>query len=69
MLLDEPDSSFANFHKGLEIAESLNDRKLQSLITQNLSVSYAHIKEYDNAREFLHRSISLSEDSTLKPVY
>lgn len=69
LLLDEPDSSFAYFHKGLEIAESLNRRKLQSLITQNLSVSYAHIKEYDKAREFLHRSISLSEDSTLKPVY
>lgn len=68
-LLKQPDSAFYYFQKGLNKAESIVDKKLQSLLTQNLSVVYTDIKQYELARNLLSKSYQLNEDSTELPKY
>ncbi|RNC63884.1 hypothetical protein [Proteiniphilum sp. X52] len=69
MLLGEQDSAFIYFFRGLEIAESINDRQLQSLLAQNLSVAYSETNQNKEAGEFLHRSIRLSLNDNDLPHY
>ena len=70
MFLQQPDSAFRYFHKGLEIAEGAGDKNLQSLLTQNLSVAYNNNKkQYDKAEIYLRQSYSLNTDSAEIPRY
>lgn len=62
-LLEQRDSAFFALHKGLELAESIKDRELQSLMTQNLSVTYSEEKKYDEAAFYLHKSYDFNNDS------
>lgn len=69
MLLGNQDSAFVYFHKGLDLAESINSKDLQRLLFQNLSVAYAEIKRYEEAGDFLHKSIELIENEKELPRY
>lgn len=69
MLLGKQDSAFSYFHKGFEIAESIDNRVLQSLIAQNLSIAYSELKQYDKASQFLRQSFILNDDSVSLPGY
>ncbi len=69
MFLQQPDSAFRYFHKGLEIAEVAGDKNLQSLLSQNLSVAYTNKKQFDKAEIYLRQSYSLNADSAEIPRY
>lgn len=69
ILSGKQDSAFVTFHKGLEIAESIENRELQSLLAQNLSIAYSEIEQYKDAITFLHQSFRLSGNSTDLPRY
>lgn len=62
-------SAFAAFHKGLELAEASSDTALQSLLTQNLSVAYMEVEQYEKAESCFRRSFVLSADSSEWPRY
>jgi tetratricopeptide (TPR) repeat protein len=64
LLSAEKDSAFRYFHKGLKIAEIAGNKKLQSLLAQNLSVAYRNEKQYDKAETYLNQSFRLNTDST-----
>lgn len=68
-ILQQPDSAFKYFHKGLEIAQSAGRNDLQSLLAQNLSVAYTNEKQYENAELYLLKAFSLNSDSTRLPRY
>lgn len=69
LLLEQPDSAFLYFQKGLDIAENSSDDNLQSLLTQNLSVMYKELKEYEKSELYLRQSFELNQDSTALPRY
>lgn len=68
-ILEKPDSAFLYFHKGLELAETSGNKKIQSQSSQNLSVAYKHINQFDKAEKYLWQSFSLNTDSTEIPRY
>jgi|AGTN01.3.fsa_nt_gi Bacterial regulatory proteins, luxR family. len=68
-ILQQPDSAFRYFYKGLEIAEAAGDTELQSLLAQNLSVAYTNTKQFDKAEIYLRQSYSLNTDSAKLPRY
>ncbi|SEA46660.1 Tetratricopeptide repeat-containing protein [Porphyromonadaceae bacterium KH3R12] len=63
LLSGKNDSAFQYFHKGLQIAESKNDTKLQSLLSQNLSIAYRENKQLEEAEIYLRQSFHLNPDS------
>lgn len=69
MVLQQPDSAFLYFHKGLEIAETRGDKNYQSLLTQNLSVAYRNTGQFDEAETYLRQSYLLNSDSVKIPRY
>lgn len=69
MYLQQPDSAFWYFHKGLELAETAGDTGLLSLLAQNLSVAYINTGQLDNAESYLRQSYLLNTDSTKLPRY
>lgn len=69
LLLEQPDSAFLHFQKGLDLAESSGDSNLQSLLAQNLSVSYSSVNQYERAEKFMRQSYGLNRDSTKLPRY
>ena len=68
-LLGQPDSAFICFQKGLETAENAQDKKLHSLLAQNLSVMYNETGEYEKSEIYLRQSYMLNWDSTKLPRY
>jgi len=64
LLSDRQDSALTAFHKGLELAESIEDHKLQSILAQNLSVAYRETGQYRKAVTYLPQSFKLSKDSS-----
>jgi tetratricopeptide (TPR) repeat protein len=68
-LLSQPDSALYSFHEGLKIAETGENRDLQSLLAQNLSVMYKKVKQFDKAGTYLWRSFRLNADSAEVPRY
>ena len=69
LLLKQPDSAFICFQKGLDIAGNAQDKKLQSLLAQNLSVMYKETGEYEKSEIYLRQSYMLNRDSTKLPRY
>lgn len=69
MFLQQPDSAFLYFHKGLEIAGAAGDKVQQSLLAQNLSVAYTNTRQFDKAETYLRQSYRLNADSTKIPRY
>ncbi len=69
LLSGENDSAVQYFHEGLEIAESKNDTKLQSLLSQNLSVAFRENKQYKKAEKYLRKSFQFNPDSIEIPRY
>ena len=69
LLLEQPDSAFLHFQKGLDLAESSGDNNLQSLLAQNLSVFYSSVNQYERAEKFMRQSYRLNRDSTKLPRY
>ena len=69
LLMQQPDSAFYFFHKGLELAEELDNYESIILISQNLNVAYTRDKEYDKAEFYLRQSFNLNRDSTNLPRY
>lgn len=67
--LQQSDSAFLYFLEGLEIAETAGNRRLQSLLAQNLSIVYRENKQYDEAEVYLRRSYQLNNDSAKRPRY
>lgn len=69
LLLENRDSAFVYLHKGLDLAESIKNRELQRLLTQNLSVAYAEINRYEEASGYLHRAMELLDKDEELPLY
>ncbi|MFA7140464.1 MAG: hypothetical protein WC126_05590 [Proteiniphilum sp.] len=67
LLSGEKDSAFLYFHKGLDIAETKGDLKLQSLLSQNLGIAYRENWQYDKAETYLRQSYLLNSDSVEIP--
>lgn len=63
-LLNEIDSSFLYLKKGVVLAENAGDVKLQDLFTQNLSVAYLELKQYDEAKKYMRKSFELNNDTS-----
>ena len=64
LFLQQPDSAFLYFHRGIEIAETVNDNRLLKLLTQNLSVAYLNTKQFTESEKYLRQSFQLNTDST-----
>lgn len=69
MLLNKPDSALFYFHRGLEIADSLDDIFLQSQLSQNLGVAYKERKLYSQSEKYLQKSFDLNTDTTESARY
>lgn len=69
LLSGESDSAFQYLHAGLKIAESKNDTKIQSLLSQNLSVAHRENKQYEQAEKYLRQSFQFDLGSIEIPRY
>ena len=69
LLMEEPDSASATFEEGLKLSTSIQNKELQSLLAQNLSVTYLQEREYEKAEEYLRRSFDLESDSITYPRF
>lgn len=69
LLTDKQESSFSALHKGLDLAETSENRELQSLLAQNLSVAYTESEQYSKAVNYLHQSFTLNNDTSELPRY
>ncbi|MEA4916260.1 tetratricopeptide repeat protein [Proteiniphilum sp.] len=63
LLSGQQDRAFTSLHKGLDLAKAINDKKLQSILTQNLSIVYMQEKKYNEAVRHLRESFTLNIDS------
>lgn len=69
VLLNNTDSAIFLFNKGLKIAETEESKSLQSLLTQNLSVTYKEMGRFEQAEKYLKQSFQFNEDSIQLPLY
>lgn len=63
LLSGQRDSAFSSLQQGLDLAKAMNDKKLQSILTQNLGIVYMQEKKYNEAARYLHESFTLNNDS------
>ena len=63
-LIEEYDSAIVYFQRGLDLADSVDNRTLQSVLAQNISIVYRTTKQYDKAIDYLNQSFYLYNDSS-----
>lgn len=63
-LIEEYDSAIVYFQRGLDIADSVDNKTLQSVLAQNISIVYRTTKQYDKAMDYLNQSFNLNNDSS-----
>lgn len=64
LLIENSDSAFYYFHKGLDIANKISNIPLQRQLSQRLGLSYREIREFKQAERYLRYAYTISEDST-----
>lgn len=69
LLEKNPDSALFYFHKGMEPANHTEDKAIQSLLAQNLSIAYSEKAQYGDAEKYLRQSFVLNNDSSELPRY
>jgi tetratricopeptide (TPR) repeat protein/DNA-binding CsgD family transcriptional regulator len=68
-LLGQQDSALIAFDKAMSLAKINEDVGLQISLTQNLSVLYTEMEEYEKAESYLRQSFELNSDTTNLPRY
>lgn len=63
-LIEEYDSAIVYFQRGLDLADSVDNKTLQSVLAQNISIVYRTTKQYDKAMDYLNQSFNLNNDSS-----
>lgn len=63
-LIEEYDSAIVYFQRGLDLADSVDNKTLQSVLAQNISIVYRTTKQYDKAIDYLNQSFNLNNDSS-----
>ena len=69
VLLNEKDSAFLYFKRGIKFAEDAGDNQLQSLLSQNLSVTYLEAKQYEESKKYIEKAYKLNQSSLEAPRY
>lgn len=69
LLCGKVDSALWYLHQGLDIADNISNSSLQSLINQNLSVTYKEDKQYDQAEKHLRQAFMINQDTTERVRY
>ncbi len=69
LLLEKPNDAIVAFNQGLELAQKIDSPSLQSLLFQNIGVTYKEIEKYDEAEKYLRLSYSFNSDSLERPRY
>ncbi|MBP1618573.1 MAG: hypothetical protein H6Q14_2400 [Bacteroidetes bacterium] len=69
VLMNKLDSAIVVFQEGLLLATKIHDKPGQSLLMQNLSITYSQQGKYSQALSFLKKSYALNVDSAQIPRY
>ncbi len=63
LFLNNSDSAFFYFNKGLKLAENLKDKTLLRQISESLSVAFEQVKNYKESYKYLRYSLSHNIDT------